>query len=125
MMNIVCILFGLLLIFMAIFMKPGRKRNGKYLCTGKIAAINDDTNTVTVRYICNKEEYFHEFTKNQVQLRYYSKGIKIGMWVDASDPQNVLNVLPGSNDYGVMYRLSLGLGLFFTIAGILIFMMDK
>lgn len=124
-MNIACILFGLVFIAMAIFIRPGSIRSGKTLCTGKIAAINNDTNTVTVRYTYKKEDYFHDFTKDEVKLKYYSNGIKIGMWVDASNPKNILQVLPGSNDYGVMFRLSLGLGLFFTIAGILIFMMNK
>ncbi len=118
-MNIGCILFGLCFIGIGIFLKPGKIHNGKSLCTGKIISINDDS--VTVRYEYKKEEYFHEFSQNQLNLRYYSKGIKIQFWVDAGEPQKIIHILPGSGDNGAMSRLSLGLGLFFTIAGLLIF----
>jgi len=118
-MSIGCNILGLCLIAMAFYLKPGGVRNGKILCTGKISLINDKNDTVTVCYKCKKEEYFHEIEKRKLNFRYYSKGIKVSMWVDASNPQNIIHIIPGSNDYGVTFRLSLGFGLFFAIAGVL------
>lgn len=119
-MGILVIIVGVLLIAGGIYLRPGRTINGKTLCQGKIASIDEENGNITVKYTCKKEEFFHTFTLASFPLppRMISKGVKVPLWTEKGNPENIITVIGNGTDMGAISRISIGLGAFFTLCGI-------
>lgn len=123
-MGILVIIFGLAFIAGGIFLRPGRTVGGKTLCQGKIASIDEANGNVTVKYTCKKEEFFHTFQLTSFPLppRMISKGVKVPLWTEQGNPENIINVIGNGTDMGAISRISIGLGTFFALGGFLTFL---
>ncbi|MDE6087982.1 MAG: hypothetical protein K2O42_04215 [Oscillospiraceae bacterium] len=117
-MSITVLLVGIAFIAFRIWWCIGITVNGQTLCQGKMVMIDPDTDQLTIEYTYKKEKFFHTFSYKSFPLGVKKQGVKVPVFVEKDNPENITKVVQGYYDYGALSRLALLFGCIFTLAGL-------